>query len=92
MAVTSRPTSLPSCSALPAALWVPWLGTEFPVEVSHQFLTSVRVHGYIHREILEQGSQKAEQTELERKVSQDSQAPYIRKSEEAQYVKIRLHL
>lgn len=42
MTVTSHPTSLPSCSALPAALWIPWLGTELPVEVSHQFLTLVR--------------------------------------------------
>lgn len=36
LTVTSRPTSLPSRSALPAALWLPWLGTEFSVQVSHQ--------------------------------------------------------
>lgn len=40
-------------------------------------------HSYIHREILEQGPQEAEQTELQRTFSQDSQAPYVRKSEEA---------
>lgn len=47
-------------------------------------------HSYIRGEILEQGPQEAEQTELQRKFSQDSQAPHVRQSEEAEYVEIRL--
>lgn len=50
MKVTSHPSSLPSCSALPATLRMPWLGTVFSVEVSHQFLTSVRADTVISTE------------------------------------------